>query len=66
MTEHPTAGVEYWSSLRAARFLGVAASTVRKLVTRGELVPSWRTAGGHARFTREDLNDYKRNHRGGK
>ncbi len=47
-----------WLTLgRAARFLGVAQSTMRKWADQG-VVPAIRTHGGHRRFRRRDLEAF--------
>lgn len=56
MTEHPLPGEQYLTSKGAALYLGVAIRTVGKMLETGRLVPTWKTMGGHARFTTEDLD----------
>src|SRR5438105_5595202 len=47
-----------WLTLgQAAKFLGVAQSTVRKWSDRGRL-PAFYTPGGHRRYRRHDLNAF--------
>src|SRR3954449_6923316 len=47
-----------WLTLgQAARFLGVAQSTIRKWSDQG-LVPAFYTPGGHRRFRRRDLDGF--------
>src|SRR6266516_4645623 len=55
-----------WLTLgQAARFLGVAQSTIRKWSDQG-LVPAFYTPGGHRRFRRHDLDTFlSRSGRGG-
>lgn len=58
-SEHPRPGVQYLTSMQVARRMGVATRTVGKWLERGLITPSWRTLGGHARFTVEDVERYK-------
>lgn len=53
-------GVTYLTAQLAAKHLGVATSTLRKLTAADRLVPAWRTAGGHARYTIDGLDRFKR------
>src|SRR5512133_92334 len=54
----PAGGESDWLTLgQAARYLGVAQSTVRKWADR-ELVPAFYTPGGHRRFRRADLDAF--------
>lgn len=53
---HPMVGVEYLNTQAAAARLHVSTSTVTKWLRSGVLKPTWRTAGGQARFTAEDLD----------
>ena len=47
-----------WLTLgQAARFLGVAQSTIRKWSDNGQ-VPTFYTPGGHRRYRRTDLNAF--------
>lgn len=47
-----------WLSIReASRFLGVHITTVREWADTG-LLPSYRTAGGHRRFSQDDLQKF--------
>lgn len=54
--EHPLIGVEYLNTKGAAAHLRVSVSTVGKWVRSGVLRPTWTTRGGHARFTKDDLD----------
>ena len=54
-----------WLTLgQAARFLGVAQSTIRKWSDQGR-VPAFYTPGGHRRFRRDDLDSFLAGSRGG-
>ena len=54
-----------WLTLgQAAKYLGVAQSTIRKWSDQG-LVPAFYTPGGHRRFRRRDLDDLPRALRAG-
>lgn len=57
--EHPRPGHMYLTSMQVARLLGVSTRTVGKWLERGLIAPTWRTLGGHARFTTEDVERYK-------
>jgi len=47
-----------WLTLgQAAKYLGVAQSTIRKWSDQG-LLPAFYTPGGHRRFRRRDLDDF--------
>ena len=51
-------GESEWLTLgQAARFLGVAQSTIRKWSDQGR-VPAFYTPGGHRRYRRSDLDDF--------
>ena len=54
----PPENTAHWLTLsRAARFLGVHPTTLRRWADRGE-IPYLRTPGGHRRFLREDLEAF--------
>jgi excisionase family DNA binding protein len=56
--ENPAAPVADWLTLgQAARYLGVAQSTIRKWSDSGRL-PAFYTPGGHRRFRRGDLDQF--------
>lgn len=50
---HPIPGVKYLTSKDVAHRLGVTPRTVGKWIESGMIEPTWRTLGGHARFSRE-------------
>jgi len=51
----PSGGEPEWLTLgQAAKFLGVAQSTIRKWSDQGR-VPAFYTPGGHRRYRRRDL-----------
>ena len=43
---------------QAADLLGVSKSTLARAVQAGELIPLYRTPGGHVRFRPEDVEAY--------
>jgi excisionase family DNA binding protein len=47
------------STVRAAEHLGVHADTLRRWVVAGEITPSFKTPGGHLRFTLADLTAWQ-------
>jgi excisionase family DNA binding protein len=53
----PGADAEWLTVGRAARYLGVAQSTLRKWADGGR-VPAVKTVGGHRRFRRSDLVEF--------
>lgn len=50
----------YISIGKAARFLGVTVATLRRWDKAGELKPGIRTAGGHRRYSGEQLLQFLR------
>ena len=56
-----SAGSAWLTSGQAARYLSCSIDTIHELVESGEL-PSTRTAGGHRRFRRSDLDAYRAGH----
>jgi excisionase family DNA binding protein len=62
---HAAGGGAEWLTLgQAARYLGVAQSTIRKWSDGGRL-PAFYTPGGHRRFRRNDLDEFLSGSRGG-
>jgi excisionase family DNA binding protein len=62
---HAAGGGPEWLTLgQAARYLGVAQSTIRKWSDGGRL-PAFYTPGGHRRFRRNDLDEFLSGSRGG-
>ncbi len=57
------AGGVWLTSGQAARYLDCSIDTIHELAESGEL-PSTRTAGGHRRFRRSDLDAYRARHQG--
>ncbi len=57
------AGGAWLTSGQAARHLDCSIDTIHELAESGEL-PSTRTAGGHRRFRRSDLDAYRARHQG--
>jgi excisionase family DNA binding protein len=53
----PTAEPDWLTLGQAAKFLGVAQSTIRKWSDQGR-VPAFYTPGGHRRFRRQDLESF--------
>jgi excisionase family DNA binding protein len=53
----PVADPDWLTLGQAARFLGVAQSTIRKWSDAGR-VPAFYTPGGHRRFRRSDLQEF--------
>jgi excisionase family DNA binding protein len=61
---HAAGGGAQWLTLgQAAKYLGVAQSTIRKWSDGGRL-PAFYTPGGHRRFRRNDLDDFLSGSRG--
>src|SRR5215210_7267821 len=56
-------GVQWLTLGQAAKYLGVAQSTIRKWSDGGRL-PAFYTPGGHRRFRRSDLDDFLSGSRG--
>src|ERR671910_3863880 len=56
-------GLEWLTLGQAARYLGVAQSTIRKWSDAGRL-PAFYTPGGHRRFRRGDLDEFLSGSRG--
>jgi excisionase family DNA binding protein len=55
--QQPTDGAEWLTLGQAARYLGVAQSTIRKWSDQGRL-PAFYTPGGHRRYRRRDLDAF--------
>src|SRR5919108_5744121 len=56
-------GLEWLTLGQAAKYLGVAQSTIRKWSDAGRL-PAFYTPGGHRRFRRNDLDEFLSGSRG--
>jgi excisionase family DNA binding protein len=56
-TPEPRADPDWMTLGQAAKFLGVAQSTIRKWSDLGR-VPAFYTPGGHRRYRRSDLEDF--------
>ena len=52
---------EFYSTIDAAKLLGVSVRTVQLWVENGSL-NAWKTAGGHRRIVARSVNDYIREH----